>query len=71
MHVVIGTGLQDGAFTEEAMRYRDRLSAAGADLAYIEMPGGHGTHLWRDLLWQSLPTVAQWVAAPAHTKANR
>ena len=71
MHVVIGTGLQDGAYTDEAKRYRDRLNAAGVDLAYIEMPGGHGIHLWRDLLWQSLPTVAQWVSIPEHTKANR
>jgi enterochelin esterase-like enzyme len=62
MHVVIGTGLQDGAFTEEAVRYRDQLRAAGVEMEYIEKPGGHGGHLWRDLLWTSLPTLAQWIA---------
>jgi enterochelin esterase-like enzyme len=71
MHVLIGTGLQDGAFTTEAIKYRDRLKAAGLDIEYIEMAGGHGTHLWRDLLWQSLNSVSQWATASAHTGSRK
>jgi enterochelin esterase-like enzyme len=67
VHVVIGTGLQDGPFTDEAARYRGRLSAAGFDVDYVELPGGHSSHLWRDLLWQSLPTVHRWAALPTRT----
>jgi S-formylglutathione hydrolase len=71
MHVLIGTGVQDGAFTAEAVRYRDRLKAGGVEVDYIEKPGGHSTHLWRDLLWDSLPAVAQWATASTHPGTSR
>jgi enterochelin esterase-like enzyme len=71
MRVVIGTGLQDGIYTEEAIRYRDQLAAAGFDVEYIEKPGGHGHHLWQELLWQSLPTVKRWSAPPAHSRTGQ
>jgi enterochelin esterase-like enzyme len=71
MHAVVGTGLQDGAYTEEAGRFRSQLTAASADLVYLEEPGGHGSHLWRDLLWAALPTIHQWTAPPARMGRTR
>ena len=68
VHTVLGTGLQDGAFSEEAARFHGQLTAAGFDVKYIELAGGHSWHLWRDMLWQSLPTVHQWAAPPAPTR---
>jgi enterochelin esterase-like enzyme len=60
MHVFVGTGLQDGTYTVEAMRYRDQVTATALDLQYMQEPGGHGTHLWRDLLWQALSSMHRW-----------
>jgi membrane protein DedA with SNARE-associated domain/enterochelin esterase-like enzyme len=64
VRVIIGTGLNDGPFTEEAVRYHERLKADAVGVEYLDEPGGHGSHLWRDLLWRSLPVVHKWIEQP-------
>lgn len=51
-------GRDDARYGPEARQVRDALAAAGMDVRYLELPGGHSWQVWAEGLRRLLPFVA-------------
>jgi S-formylglutathione hydrolase FrmB len=56
---LIVAGAQDPTYRAQAATVRAALAAAGADVTYTEVPGGHSWTVAAAALAQALPTIAQ------------
>lgn len=51
-------GVDDSRYGPDGRRVRDALSAAGMDIRYLELPGGHSWQVWAEALRRLVPFVA-------------
>lgn len=51
-------GQDDTRYGPDARQVRDALAAAGMDVRYLELPGGHSWQVWAEGLHRLLPFVA-------------
>lgn len=52
------TGVADSRYGPDARRVRDALTAAGMDVRFLALPGGHSWQVWAEALRRLLPFVA-------------
>lgn len=55
---VIVAGTDDGVYLKEARQVYEACRAAGMDVRWLELPGGHSWAVWRPGLSKSLPWLA-------------
>ncbi|MBV8934053.1 MAG: hypothetical protein JO285_16070 [Kutzneria sp.] len=55
---VIGAGRDDGVYEPQQRTVIQAGTAAGMDLRWMDVPGGHSWTVWRELFRQSLPWLA-------------